>query len=150
MSYRGLAAWRTLPEPTPDGPGFDGAGLRHPPYDGGMLWALLAVFVVLFIALPLIGIAAWALISAAVTGLIIGGLARLVVPGTRGLGILPTVLLGLVGSIAGGFIGDHVLDVGGLLTVLLEVGVAAVAVASFANHRRRVKAADDRYALGPF
>jgi len=102
-----------------------------------MLWALLLVFVVLFIALPLIGIAAWALISAAVTGLVIGALARLVVPNTRGLGILPTILLGLVGSIVGGFLGNHLLHVGWLLTLLLEVGVAAVAVALFASHRRR-------------
>jgi uncharacterized membrane protein YeaQ/YmgE (transglycosylase-associated protein family) len=113
-----------------------------------MLWALLVVFVVLFIALPLVGIAAWALISAAVTGLVIGALARLVVPGTRGLGILPTILLGLVGSIVGGFIGNHLLGVGGLLTVILEVGVAAIAVALFANHRRQVAAGDGRYAIG--
>jgi uncharacterized membrane protein YeaQ/YmgE (transglycosylase-associated protein family) len=113
-----------------------------------VLWALLAVFVVLFVVLPLIGIAAWALVSAAVTGLIIGALARLVVPGTRGLGILPTILLGLVGSIVGGFIGNHVLHVGGLLTVLLEVAVAAVAVALFANHRRSVAASRSPYAIG--
>jgi len=112
-----------------------------------MLWALLVVFVVLFVALPLIGIAAWAVISAAVTGLVIGALARLVVPNTRGLGILPTVLLGLVGSIIGGFIGNHVLHVGGFLTVLLEIGVAAVAVALFARHRRR-EDDGDRYPLG--
>jgi uncharacterized membrane protein YeaQ/YmgE (transglycosylase-associated protein family) len=113
-----------------------------------VLWALLAVFVVLFVVLPLIGIAAWALISAAVTGLVLGALARLVVPGTRGLGILPTILLGLVGSIVGGFIGNHVLHVGGLLTVLLEVGVAAVAVALFAGHRRTVAASRRPYAIG--
>jgi uncharacterized membrane protein YeaQ/YmgE (transglycosylase-associated protein family) len=113
-----------------------------------MLWALLIVFVVLFIAVPLIGIAAWALIGAAITGLIIGALARLVVPGTRGLGILPTILLGLVGSIVGGFIGDHVLGVGGLLTLLLEIGVAAVAVAMFAGHRRRVAGSEERVAIG--
>jgi uncharacterized membrane protein YeaQ/YmgE (transglycosylase-associated protein family) len=113
-----------------------------------MLWALLVLFVLLFIALPLIGIAAWALISAAVTGLIIGALARLVVPGTRGLGILPTILLGLVGSIVGGFIGNHLLHVGGLVTVILEVAVAAVAVAMFAGHRRQVGAAGSSYAIG--
>ena len=117
-------------------------------YAGYVLWALLVVFIVLFIALPLIGIAAWALISAAVTGLILGALARLVVPGTRGLGILPTILLGLVGSIVGGFVGNHVLHVGGLLTVLLEVGVAAVAVALFASHRRNVAASRRPYAIG--
>jgi uncharacterized membrane protein YeaQ/YmgE (transglycosylase-associated protein family) len=113
-----------------------------------MVWALIAVFVILFIALPLIGIALWALVSASVTGLIIGALARLVVPGTRGLGIVPTVLLGLVGSIVGGFLGDHVLDVNGLVTVLLEVGVAAVAVALFAGHRRQVRGPGERYAIG--
>ena len=112
------------------------------------MWALLVVFVVLFIALPLIGIAAWALISAAVTGLVIGALARLLVPGTRGLGILPTVLLGLAGSIVGGFVGNHILNVGGLLTLLLEIGVAAVAVALFASHRRQVAGGHDRYAIG--
>ena len=114
-----------------------------------MVWALLFVFVVLFIAVPLLGMAVWALISAAVVGLIIGALARLVVPGTRGLGILPTILLGLVGSIVGGFIGNHLLGIGGLLTVLLEIGVAAVAVALFASHRRQVGAGDDRYVIGP-
>ena len=113
-----------------------------------MLWALLLLFVVLFVVLRLIGIAAWALISAAITGLVIGALARLVVPGTRGLGILPTILLGLVGSIVGGFIGSHLLHAGGLLTVILEVGVAAVAVALFANHRRQVSAGGARYAIG--
>jgi uncharacterized membrane protein YeaQ/YmgE (transglycosylase-associated protein family) len=113
-----------------------------------MLWALLVVFLVLFIALPLIGVAAWALISAAVTGLVIGALARLLVPGTRGLGIFPTILLGLVGSIVGGFIGNHVLGLGGLLTVLLEIGVAAIAVALFASHRRQVAAGSNRYAIG--
>lgn len=112
------------------------------------MWALLLVFVVLFLVLPLVGMAAWALIGAVVTGLIIGALARLLVPGTRGLGIVPTILLGLVGSIVGGFIGDHVLGVGGLLTLLLEVGVAAVAVALFANRRRRVARGYDRVALG--
>jgi uncharacterized membrane protein YeaQ/YmgE (transglycosylase-associated protein family) len=113
-----------------------------------MLWALLVAFVVLFIALPLIGIAAWALISAAVAGLIIGALARLVVPGTRGLGIVPTLLLGLVGSIVGGFIGDHLLGVGTVATVLLEIGVAAVAVALFASRGRRVAGRGGRYAIG--
>jgi len=113
-----------------------------------MLWALLVVFLVLFIGLPLLGVAAWALISAVVTGLVIGALARLLVPGTRGLGIAPTILLGLVGSIVGGFLGNHVLGLGGLLTVLLEIGVAAVAVALFANHRRQVTGGGDRYAIG--
>lgn len=123
-----------------------GAARRYP---GQMLWALLAVFVVFFVVLPLIGMAAWALISAAVTGLVIGGLARLVVPGTRGLGIVPTILLGLLGSIVGGFVGDHVLGINGLLTVLLEIAVAAVAVAVFAGRRRQLGRSPQTYAIGP-
>jgi uncharacterized membrane protein YeaQ/YmgE (transglycosylase-associated protein family) len=113
-----------------------------------MLIGLLILFILLFVALPLIGIAAWALISTVVVGLIIGALARLVVPGTRGLGILPTILLGLVGSIVGGFIGNHIIHTGGFLTVLLEIGVAAVSVALFAGHRRRELGRDRREALG--
>lgn len=103
-----------------------------------MLLTVIVLFVVLFIVLPLLGMAAWALISAAVVGLIIGALARLVVPGTRGMGLLPTILLGLVGSIVGGFIADHLLHTAGLVTVLIEIGTAAVATAIFARRRQEL------------
>jgi uncharacterized membrane protein YeaQ/YmgE (transglycosylase-associated protein family) len=99
--------------------------------------ALLALFVVLFVALPLAGLAVWALVSTAIVGLVIGGLARLVVPGQQRIGLLATMLIGLVGSIVGGFIG-HLAGFGHLVTVLLEVGVSAVGVAVVAsadNHR---------------
>lgn len=98
-----------------------------------MLLALLAILVVLFIVLPLIGIAAWALISVGIVGIVIGGLARLVLPGRQQIGVLATVLLGWIGSLVGSFIGFHVLSTGRILTVLLEIGVAAALIALFAG-----------------
>lgn len=98
-----------------------------------MIAVLIAVFLVLFVVLPLSGLAVWALVTTAIVGLVIGGLGRLVVPGRQQIGLLATLLLGLVGSIVGGFVGQHVIHVGHFLTVLLEIGVAAVLVASFAG-----------------
>ncbi|TAM91531.1 MAG: GlsB/YeaQ/YmgE family stress response membrane protein [Jatrophihabitans sp.] len=71
----------------------------------------------------------WIIISAAVVGAIIGGLGRLVVPGRQQIGILATIVLGWVGSLIGSLIGRHILHVGQILTVLCEIGVAAVLVA---------------------
>lgn len=110
-------------------------------YAGRVILALVLLLVVLFIALPLAGLAAWALISTVVVGLIIGGLGRLLVPGHQPIGLLTTFLLGLVGSIVGGFLGNHVIHTGGFVTVLLEIGVAAVLVAT-------VSGIDSRRALG--
>jgi uncharacterized membrane protein YeaQ/YmgE (transglycosylase-associated protein family) len=93
-----------------------------------MILALFVVLVVLFVALPVIGLALWALLTTIVVGLVIGGLARLVVPGPQRIGFLATVMAGLSGSILGGFLGQHVLDVGGFATLLLEIGVAAAVV----------------------
>lgn len=98
-----------------------------------MLLALFIAFVALFIVLPLVGLAIWTLISTAIVGLVLGGLGRLLVPGTQRISIVATILLGLVGSIAGGFIGQHVLAIGRVLTVLLEIGVSAVLVGSYAG-----------------
>jgi uncharacterized membrane protein YeaQ/YmgE (transglycosylase-associated protein family) len=98
-----------------------------------MLLFLLLVLVALFIVLPLIGLAAWALISVGIVGVIIGGLARLVLPGRQNIGILGTVLLGWIGSIIGSFIGFHILSVGRILTILLEIGVAAALIALYAG-----------------
>lgn len=92
--------------------------------------ALLILFVALFVVLPLLGLAAWALISAAIVGLVIGGIARLVVPGRQPIGLLRTALLGLIGSIVGSFVGEHILHIGGF-AVLLEIGIAAAAVALY-------------------
>jgi uncharacterized membrane protein YeaQ/YmgE (transglycosylase-associated protein family) len=102
---------------------------------------LFVVFLILFIALPIAGLALWALISTAIVGLIIGGLGRLLVPGHQPIGLLTTLLLGLVGSIVGGFVGNHVIHTGWFLTVLLEIGVAGLLVAA-------VSSIESRRALG--
>lgn len=100
-----------------------------------MLQALIILLVVVFIVLPLLGMAIWSLLSAAFIGVVIGALARLVVPNSRGLGLLPTIVLGLIGSVVGGFIGDTLIDTNGFFTVLLEIGTAAVAIVIFIRYR---------------
>ncbi len=90
---------------------------------------LLLIFVVLFVLLPLLGLAIWALISTAVIGLVMGSLGRLLVPGRQSIGLFGTMLLGLVGSIVGGFVGNHVMHLDRVLTVLLEIGTSAALVA---------------------
>ena len=97
---------------------------------------MFAVLVVLFVVLPLVGLALWALVSTVVVGLIIGALGRLIVPGSQPIGFLPTVGSGLCGSIVGGFVGSHVIHAGYFATVLLEVGVAAAVVALLAGGSR--------------
>jgi uncharacterized membrane protein YeaQ/YmgE (transglycosylase-associated protein family) len=101
-----------------------------------MFLALFVILVVLFIVLPVIGMSLWGLISTIIVGLIIGLLGRLVVPGSQRLGFLYTLMAGLIGSIVGGFLGDHVFGLGWFPTVLIEVGVAAVAVALLGAQRR--------------
>lgn len=103
--------------------------MRQRGYEPGVLLALFVVLVVLFVVLPVLGMALWAFLTTILVGLIIGALARLIVPGRQMMGLLGTIVCGLMGSIVGGFIGQHVLHRGGLVTILLEIGVAAVAVA---------------------
>ncbi|HEX3460591.1 MAG TPA: hypothetical protein VHT49_06775 [Acidimicrobiales bacterium] len=103
-----------------------------------MLPVLLVILVVVFIVLPIIGLAIGAVISAVVVGLVIGALGRLVIPGRQSIGLLATLMLGLIGSIVGSFVGRHILHIGSL-SLLLEIGIAAVAVALYAAspaHRR--------------
>src|ERR1700710_1477505 len=90
---------------------------------------LVAVLLVLVIVLPIVGWALWVLISAALVGAIIGGLARLVIPGRQEIGLFSTVVVGWIGSLIGGLIGRHLFHVGTFLTVLCEIGVAAILVA---------------------
>ncbi len=97
---------------------------------------LFLLLVALFVALPVVGMAFWAVWTTIVVGLVLGALGRLVVPGPQRIGFLGTLISGLCGSLVGGFLGQHVLNAGGLLTVLLEIGVAALAVAAFASLRR--------------
>jgi uncharacterized membrane protein YeaQ/YmgE (transglycosylase-associated protein family) len=103
-----------------------------------VILAIFAVLVILFVVLPLIGMALWALISTVIVGLILGALGRLLVPGVQPIGFLATVGAGLCGSIVGGFVGQHVLHIHWLGTLLLEVGVAAGLVALMAARNRRV------------
>lgn len=90
---------------------------------------LVAVLVVLLIVLPIVGWALWLLISTALVGAIIGGLARLVIPGRQDIGILATIVIGWIGSLIGSLIGRHLFHVGTFLTLLCEIGVAAILVA---------------------
>jgi len=79
------------------------------------------------------------IVSVVLGGLVIGGLGRLVVPGRNPMGCLGTVGVGLVGAIVGGGVaralyadpGRHV-----LVTLILEVAVAAVLVALISSPRR--------------
>ncbi len=103
-----------------------------------MILAIFAVLVILFVVLPLIGMALWALISTVIVGLVLGALGRLVVPGIQPIGFLATVGAGLCGSIVGGFVGHHVLHVHWLGTLLLEIAIAAVLVALMAANSRRL------------
>lgn len=102
-----------------------------------VILALIAVLVILFVVLPLIGMALWALISTVIVGCIIGALARLIIPGKQHIGTLATIVAGLCGSIVGGFLGEHVFHIGYLLTVLVEIGVAGVIVAAVSAGGRR-------------
>jgi len=98
------------------------------------LLAVLLVFVVLALAL---GLALWALVSIGIVGLIIGGVARLLLPGVRNVGLFATVILGWIGSVIGGFIGDRVVHTGWLLTILLEIGVAALLLVLYSGRSSR-------------
>jgi uncharacterized membrane protein YeaQ/YmgE (transglycosylase-associated protein family) len=95
------------------------------------------VLVALFVVLPVVGIALWTVLSTIVVGLVIGGLGRLVVPGSQPIGFLATLAAGLCGSILGGFLGQHVLDVGYLGTILMQIGVSAAVVALLTGEQRR-------------
>ena len=106
----------------------------------GVILAIFAVLVILFVVLPIIGMALWALISTIVVGLVFGALGRLVLPGRHRIGFLPTVGAGLCGSIVGGFLGQHVLHVHWFGTLLLEIAIAAAAVFMWAGRRGRVGA----------
>lgn len=115
-----------------------------------VILALLVIAIVLFIALPLLGLAAGALISTAIVGLVIGALGRLVIPGRQPIGLVATVLLGLIGAVVGSFVGHRLLGVGGF-SILLEIGIAAGAVALYSGRRHRgpLGTGRRRRSLGP-
>jgi uncharacterized membrane protein YeaQ/YmgE (transglycosylase-associated protein family) len=97
---------------------------------------LIAALIVLALVFSFIGVALWALISVGIVGIVIGGLARLILPGQQNVGVLGTVLLGWIGSVIGGVIGYRILDTGRLLTILLEIGVAAALIFLYSQSQR--------------
>ena len=102
-----------------------------------MILAVFVALVVLFVVLPLVGVALWWLISTLVVGLIVGALGRLIVPGPTPIGFLATIVCGLGGALVGGAIGRAI--GGHFVTILIEIGVAAAAVAVWdATHRKSV------------
>jgi uncharacterized membrane protein YeaQ/YmgE (transglycosylase-associated protein family) len=97
-----------------------------------VLLVVIAILLILFIVLPLVGVLLWQLIGIAIAGIIIGALARLIVPGRQPIGFVMTILLGIAGAFIGGAIA-HAIGLGGFLSFLLEVGTAAVGVAVFSG-----------------
>jgi uncharacterized membrane protein YeaQ/YmgE (transglycosylase-associated protein family) len=75
------------------------------------------------------------IISLIVTGLIVGALARLVVPGPNPLSILATIGVGIVGALVGGLIAG-LIGAGWLITIILEVALAALLVYFLTNRNR--------------
>jgi uncharacterized membrane protein YeaQ/YmgE (transglycosylase-associated protein family) len=69
-------------------------------------------------------------------GLIVGAIAKLVMPGRDPGGIIVTILLGIVGGAIGLWIGAQV-NTGFLVTVLIQIVVAALLVTTFAALARR-------------
>lgn len=110
-----------------------------------MILAVFVALVVIFVVLPLVGVALWWLLSTIFVGLIVGALGRLIVPGRTPIGFLPTIACGLVGALVGGAIGRAV--GGRLVTVLVEIGVAGLAVAAWDITHRRSAIATRRRAL---
>jgi uncharacterized membrane protein YeaQ/YmgE (transglycosylase-associated protein family) len=106
-----------------------------PFYSDEVILALFVLIAILLV-LALAGWAVWLLISTAIVGLVIGGLGRLVIPGRQPIGLLATVVVGLVGSVLGTLIG-HEIGLGRLVTVVLEVAIAAIGVAIVAGSRSR-------------
>ena len=90
--------------------------------------ALILILIVLIIVLAIAGWALWLILSAALVGAIIGGLARLVLPGRQDISVFATVVLGWIGSLVGSLFGRHIFHVGSFLTVLCEIGAAAILV----------------------
>jgi uncharacterized membrane protein YeaQ/YmgE (transglycosylase-associated protein family) len=76
------------------------------------------------------------LISLVLTGLVIGALGRLVVPGPNPMSILATIGFGVAGALVGGLIAAA-LSLGWLLTILLEVALAALLVWLVSGRTRR-------------
>jgi uncharacterized membrane protein YeaQ/YmgE (transglycosylase-associated protein family) len=111
-----------------------------------ILWVFLAL-VVAFVVLPVIGAAIGWVIWTAIAGIVLGGLARLIIPGRQNIGLFATIACGWIGSLGGGAIASALWGFHHhhhwFATVLIEIGIAAVAVGTWSvatrkNPRRHV------------
>jgi uncharacterized membrane protein YeaQ/YmgE (transglycosylase-associated protein family) len=105
-----------------------------------ILWVFIALLV-LFVVLPLVGFAIWWVVTTALVGILFGGLARLIIPGRQNIGVLATIVCGWIGALGGGAIGAIVWGRhhDRFATLLIEVGVSAVAVLAWSGtHRNAV------------
>lgn len=98
-----------------------------------MILVIFLILLAIFVIVPAIGYAVWTMITIALTGIVLGILARLIIPGRQPIGVLATIVSGWFGSIFGSLIGyaawgkhGH-----GFARLLIEIGVAAIAVSLF-------------------
>ncbi|ASU56431.1 MULTISPECIES: GlsB/YeaQ/YmgE family stress response membrane protein [Nocardiopsis] len=68
------------------------------------------------------------IISAIIVGLIVGALGRLIVPGKQHLPIWLTLVLGIVAAFIGGWIAAALFGAGWIITLIIQVLVAAAIV----------------------
>jgi uncharacterized membrane protein YeaQ/YmgE (transglycosylase-associated protein family) len=82
----------------------------------------------------------WTIVGALIAGIIIGPLARLVLPGQQNISLGVTILLGAVGALIGGFVYEALggSETSGIdwIKLLVQVGVAAVAVLIYGSTKR--------------
>jgi uncharacterized membrane protein YeaQ/YmgE (transglycosylase-associated protein family) len=79
------------------------------------------------------------IISLIIIGLIVGALGRLVVPGRNPMSILATIAVGIVGALIGGLIAG-LIGAGWLITIILEVALAALLVYFLSGRARATSA----------
>jgi uncharacterized membrane protein YeaQ/YmgE (transglycosylase-associated protein family) len=111
--------------------------LIAPGYPSVVVLAVFALLVLLFVVLPLLGAALWFVLWTAIGGLVIGALGRLIVPGTQPIGLLATICCGWLGSLLGAGIGGAA-GLPRIGTILVSIGVSAVAVAVWSGSHRQL------------
>ncbi|HEX6256658.1 MAG TPA: hypothetical protein VFZ70_12710 [Euzebyales bacterium] len=72
------------------------------------------------------------IISAIIVGLVVGALGRLVVPGKQDIAIWLTIVVGIVAALIGSAIAGA-LSLGGVLTLIIQILLAAAGVYLIAN-----------------
>lgn len=105
-------------------------------YAQHVVLAVFALLILVFVILPIVGVALWFVISTAIVGIIFGALGRLIVPGYQPIGFLATIACGWIGSLVGGIIGRGA-GLHRLATVLIEIAASAAAVAVWSATQRK-------------